>query len=172
LNSSPTGESRGLTANLVEWLADCAAKGGGLEPAIFLGPPSHFELAKRCLLGLGAWLKVNGDAIYDTRPWQDGKPQDMTAAGTPVRYTTRGDALYAILFRWEPGGPTFPRLRAAESATVQLLGVPPPSLQWDQTEGGLAVRPVAQDMVAGKVPNVPCDHAFVYRITPRPEWVE
>ena len=172
LNSSPAGESGGLTNNLVEWLVDCTAKGGGLEPAIFLGPPNHFDLAKQCLLGMGAWLKVNGEAIYDTRPWYDGKPEDQTARGSHVRYTTRGDSLYAILLKWEPAGPTFPHLLAAAGTTVQLLGVPAPSLKWEQTDDGLRVYPAPQDMHKGKEPDVPCDHAFTYKITPRPTWVD
>ena len=32
--------------------------------------------------------------------------------------------------------------------------------------------PPLQDMSNGKKPNVPCDHAFVYKITPRPTWIE
>ena len=172
LSSAPSGEAEGLSNNIIEWLVDCTAKNGNLEPAIFIGPPSHFALARRCLRGLGDWLKVNGEGIYGTRPWYDGKPQDLTASGIHVRYTTKGDSLYAILFKWRPSGPTFPHLRAAEGTTVQLLGVPAPSLKWEQTDKGLVVHPAPQNMDTGKAPNVPCDHAFVYKITPRPEWVD
>jgi alpha-L-fucosidase len=172
VDSTPTREPGGLANNIIEWLIDCTAKGGGLEPAIFLGPPDHFALEKRALLGMGDWLRVNGEAIYDTRPWVDGSPQDVTAAGTHVRYTTKDDSLYAILMKWEQAGPTFPRLVAEEGATVRMLGVPMDRLEWKQSEAGLVVSRPLQDMSNGKEPNVPCDHAFVYKITPRPTWVE
>ena len=115
-------------------------------------------------------LKTNGDAIYGTRPWYDGKPQDITARGTDVRYTTKGDALYAILCKWEPIGPTFPNLRGAEGSVITLLGGPHEALRWEQTDEGLRVFPVLQDMTDDKRPDVPGDHAFVWKITPRPKW--
>ncbi len=170
LNYAPSGESGGAANNLIEWLIDCTAKGGGLEPAVFLGPPDHFDIAKRALRATGDWLKVNGEAIYETRPWHGGVPQDATANGTPVRYTTKGRILYALLFKWEPGGPTFHRLRAAEGTTIQLLGGPDLNQAWEQTTQGLVVHPIVQDMSRGKIPNVPGDHAFVYKITPIPSW--
>ena len=170
LNKSPVGESGGLTNNLIEWLVDCAAKGGGLEPAVFLGPPDHFDVARRCLLGMGGWLKVNGEAIYGTRPWHEGQPQDITARGTDVRYTTKGDALYATLCKWEPSGPTFPNLHGVKGSVITLLGGPHEPLRWEQTKQGLRVFRVLQDMTAGKRPDVPGDHAFVWKITPRPRW--
>jgi alpha-L-fucosidase len=41
------------------------------------------------LLQIGAWLDVNGAAIYGTRPW--------TKFGEDkVRFTTNGNLLYAI----------------------------------------------------------------------------
>jgi len=57
-------------------------------------------------------------------------------------------------------------------ATVRMLGVPMDRLEWKQSEAGLVVSPPLQDMSNGKKPNVPCDHAFVYKITPRPTWIE
>ena len=78
LKSSPVEKSEGLANNLVEWLADCTAKNGNLELAIFLGPPVVFDLEKRALRQLGIWLEVNREAIYDTCPWYEGKPQSQT----------------------------------------------------------------------------------------------
>ena len=171
LNSSPVEKPQGLANNLVEWLADCSAKNGNLELAIFLGPPAVFALEKRALRQLGIWLEVNREAIYDTRPWHEGKPQSQTRRGIHVRYTTKGDSLYAILFEYPRQKPSFPNLRAAQGTKVRMLGIQASSIPWRQTGEGLVVDLPPQDIVKGKRPDVPCDHAFVYKITPVPSWL-
>jgi alpha-L-fucosidase len=49
----------------------------------------------KALEGIGAWLQVNGEAIYGTRPWK--RFGDTMPNGGEVRYTSKGDALYAIV---------------------------------------------------------------------------
>ena len=68
------------------------------------------------LLAVGGWLKVNGEAIYGTRPWvsygegptkvaagsfQDTKTQEYTAED--FRFTTKENNLYAIELAWPSG---------------------------------------------------------------------
>ncbi len=45
---------------------------------------------------LGAWLKVNGEAIYESRPW---KHQNDTT-NPDVWYTMKGNTVYAILLKY------------------------------------------------------------------------
>ena len=96
------------------------------------------------LRDVGAWLKVNGDAIYGTRPWKTyGEGPTKVAAGSfhdtdtagytaaDFRFTTKGNALYAIELGWPSGGeavihsfgtaPTLP-LAARKIRSVTLLG--------------------------------------------------
>jgi D-alanyl-D-alanine carboxypeptidase len=64
----------------VHHLADTVAKGGGLM--IGVGPSSHGEFhpeAIRQMKAAGAWLKVNGEAIYATRA-REGARIDRIAA--------------------------------------------------------------------------------------------
>ena len=48
------------------------------------------------LLGVGEWLAVNGEAIYGTHNWVKFQDATAGAARTHIRYTVKGDALYAI----------------------------------------------------------------------------
>ncbi len=50
---------------------------------------------RRRLDALGWWLRVNGEAIYGTRPAD--RVEGMTGCGLPVRSTARGGTTYAIV---------------------------------------------------------------------------
>jgi alpha-L-fucosidase len=112
------------------------------------------------LLGLGAWLDTNGEAIFDTQPWQVA--EGRTADGADVRFTQRENTLYAtVLDTPREGQVVIERLQAAPGATVRLLGRDQP-LNWEQTEQGLAIG------LAGPLAEAPA-HAFA--ISSQPEWV-
>ena len=118
----------------------------------------------------------NGEAVYDTRPWKvygegptqvgqgsftDTKRQGFTSRD--MRFTTRGEVLYATLLSWpESGEATIQSLASGLTlysggiARVEMLGSQEP-LKWSRTTRGLKV----------KLPHVkPCDHAWVLRIQP------
>jgi alpha-L-fucosidase len=102
---------------IVHQLADIVSKNGNL--LLNIGPRSDGTIpdeVQQTLLGVGGWLKVNGDAIYGTRPWtnygegptkvaagsfQDTKTQNYTAED--FRFTTKGNNLYAIELAWPSG---------------------------------------------------------------------
>ncbi len=52
----------------------------------------------------GAWMRVNGEAIYGTRPWTRASAE--TVDGLPVRFTRKGDTLN-IIFLGSPSGTEF-----------------------------------------------------------------
>jgi len=126
------------------------------------------------LLAIGRWLAVNSEAIYGTRPWKVfGEGPTEVASGSftdtnrepftagDVRYTTRGDCLYAIVL----GVPreetvlrslgTHLRLCPRTVARVDLLGSEQP-VAWTRDAEGLRIAPPAES---------PCEHAVAYRIT-------
>ncbi|HEY4332217.1 MAG TPA: hypothetical protein VGM78_06595, partial [Ilumatobacteraceae bacterium] len=72
------------------------------------------------LTALGWWLRVNGAAIYGTRPWRT-----QTAAagdGRAVRYTTDGEVVYAILQGAPDTELRLGGIAVREGSTVQVLG--------------------------------------------------
>uniref|UniRef100_A0A671QWM1 Tissue alpha-L-fucosidase n=1 Tax=Sinocyclocheilus anshuiensis TaxID=1608454 RepID=A0A671QWM1_9TELE len=79
------------------------------------------------LRGIGAWLKVNGEAIYSTKPWRALEAENATV---PVWYTSKSSTVYAILIS-KPMQNSFTLSvpKTSNSTVVTLLGNPEP-LKW------------------------------------------
>jgi hypothetical protein len=79
---------------------------------------------------LGAWLQVNGEAIYATHPWK--RAAGETAEGIPVRFTQKESATYAILLgQPKASTATFKSLSVKPGTKIFLLGNADPLL-WSQ----------------------------------------
>lgn len=82
---------------LIRSFVDTVAKNGNL--LLNVGPRGDDasiplpQLAR--LEALGAWLASEGEAIYGTRPWS--RAEGASEEGTPIRFTRKGDTLFAIL---------------------------------------------------------------------------
>ena len=142
---------------LVHMLVDVVAKGGNLLLNVGPGPDGRWhEAAYDRLAALGAWMRVNGEAIYGTRsfaPYAEGR----------FRFTRAKDgAVYAIRMADEgetalPDRIELDGVRPAPGASVTLVG-PGLALAWEQTERGFVAR-----VPAGTVP--PSEHAWAIRIS-------
>ena len=113
--------------------------------------------------GLGAWLSVNGEAVYGSRPWVVA--ESTTPEGVPVRFTCRGDVVYALVI----GTPktrriSLPDVDSSGVTRVRLVGHAEP-LEWVVDDGVLtAVLPerlpaaavTALDLGAGLQERVRC----------------
>lgn len=145
-------------ASLLVDLIDVVSKNGNL--LLNVGPRSDGTIApeiERILLRMGAWLRLNGEAIYATRPWvlygegptnAPAGREDVNRTYTPadLRFTTRGDALYVLGLAWPPDNRVLVKTLYAGSpylashvAAVVLLGSGA-QLPWQQTGSGLAVQ--------------------------------
>ncbi len=155
---------------LIHLLADVVSKNGNL--LLNVGPrgDGHMpEGARDTLLKMGEWLKVNGEAIYGSRPWTTfGEGPTETASGSfaeskaqpytarDFRFTTNRGALYAIEMAWpDSGSVTIASIRPSTPIkAVRLLGSDAP-VAFRQTEAGLVLTPPA---------GAPRQFAYVYRI--------
>jgi alpha-L-fucosidase len=152
------------TRDLVIMLADIVSRGGNF--LLDIGPDADGTIPvimEQRLLDIGAWLKINGEAIYGTRPnktpkqWTAGEQPkvdynerfeskyDVAAlaskpapgkASIAAFFTTKGNQLYAILPRW-PGKQI--TIQNASAKQVQLLGLPS-DLKFKNANGSVTIQ--------------------------------
>ena len=151
-------------------LVDIVSKNGALLLNIGPRPDGTIPEPEVAMLrDIGRWLKVNGEAIYGTRPWTrfgegptqavegyftDTKRTHYTSAD--VRFTTKEDALYAICLGWADKDWRISSLGtgAGKVTSVELLGSNA-TLDWSQDADGLTVSaPAAR----------PCETAYSLKI--------
>lgn len=120
--------------DLVRLLIEVVASGGNL--LLNVGPTATGEIPAaqvRRLTALGAWLRINGEAIHGTRPW--GGATDSTG---DIRYTRRGETVYAIVLASPDGREVELGVRPAPGASVRRLGDLVPC-EWRPTQQGCQV---------------------------------
>ena len=162
------------SAYLIDELIDIVSKNGNLLLAI--GPKSDGTIdpqSTKILEDMGMWLERHGEAIFGTRPWKIyGEGPTKVAGGNhsehnnvpnvaeDIRFTTKGDKLYAISLAWPVSG-TFMikslakgnEFESREIATVEFLSGG--RVEWEQTKYGLYIK-----TLDGK----PCEDAYAFRI--------
>jgi alpha-L-fucosidase len=120
-------------------------------------------------------MRINGEAIYGTRPWlvygegavkaKGGHfKEDFAYTARDIRFTTKGKTLYAFALGWPEDGQLLirslaevPGARSNRIGRVELLGHKG-KVAFRQSPDGLSVRLPAQK---------PCDHAVALKITGR-----
>jgi alpha-L-fucosidase len=159
---------------VLDQLIDIVSKNGNL--LLNIGPRSDGtipEPVQRVLLDVGAWLTINGDAIYGTRPWRVyGEGPTKVASGSfhdseianytaeDFRFTTKADVLYAIGLAWPTNGEVVIHSLAQTAGgepvqSVALIGSDA-KLRFEQRADGLHLQLPAQ---------APAKYAYVLRMT-------
>jgi alpha-L-fucosidase len=168
------------TADLViHMLVDNVSKNGNLMlniPVRGDGTIDEDEIA--FLNSMADWMQINRECIFGTRPWAIyGEGPSVVAGAQPkaknfnegkvhytaedIRFTAKGNVLYAIALDWPTDGKLTIKSLAAGSPTyqgqvadVQLLGSNA-KLAYSRDASGLAIPLPAQK---------PCDHAYAFKI--------
>ena len=144
--------------SLLTDLIDVVSKNGNL--LLNVGPEADGTIApeiRDVLLKMGAWLQVNGEALYGTRPWvlygegptnspTGREVANLTYTAADLRFTTKGDTLYALGLAWPHDGRVLIKTLYSQTPyletpiqKVTLLGSGV-ALHWDQTPTGLIIQ--------------------------------
>ena len=163
---------------VVRMLVDIVSKNGNLLLNIPVrGDGTLDDKELRVLDGIEAWMRVNRESLLGSRPWRvfgegpalegaalsaegfnEGKGRPYTSED--IRFTTRGERLYAIALGWPEGGRLVVRSLAegspdaGEIRSVRLLGNPG-ELRWSRDREGLSVQLPA---------TRPCDYAYAIEV--------
>jgi alpha-L-fucosidase len=167
---------------VIHMLADIVSKNGNLLlniPVRGDGTIDEDEIA--FLQEMAKWMDINSEAIFGTRPWVlygEGPSTVVTKkqnvdfnegktaySADDIRFTCKGDALYAIALGWPKDGTLKIKSLAAgspntaqEITDISLLGSDEKP-KWTRSPQALAVTVPAAP---------PCEHAYVFKITLAP----
>ena len=152
------GEENKSPNELIDELVDIVSKNGNL--LLNIGPRPDGTITQEqqdVLLAIGKWLKINGEGIYGTRPWEmfgegptqiegesfnEGTGKDFTEKD--IRFTVKGDILYAFTLDIPKEKIVIKNLaangKAGKVTNVELLGSTE-KIIWTQKPEGLVIQP-------------------------------
>lgn len=173
---------------IIHQLCDIVSKNGNL--LLNVGPyadGSFHEDAKAILYEIGDWLKINGEAIYGTRPYkvaaegptlikdanytvemvksqlknEAGDAGDIslgTFTAKDFRFTRKGNALFAIAMGWPENGTLY--IKTLKEGTESILDI-----HLLGSNENLSFCQTKEHLEVMLPKTQPCKHAFALKIT-------
>ncbi|CAB3985617.1 alpha-L-fucosidase-like isoform X1, partial [Paramuricea clavata] len=144
---------------LISELAETVSCGGNL--LMNVGPTHDGRIVpifQERLTQMGDWLKVNGEAIYASKPW---RVQNETKT-EGIWYTSKDDVVYAIVLQW-PRSNTLELMAPVadpDHTKVAMLGLNM-DIEWKQGTGG---KGMVIQMPQVPVTKLPSDWAWVLKL--------
>jgi len=158
---------------VIHMLVDIVSKNGNLLLNVVQRPDGSLDPEpEKILQEMAGWIAINGEAVFETRPWLvhgEGPVrakgghfgEDFAYSAKDVRFTSKGDkTLYAFAMGWPADGKIAIRSLAkfpeatGKIAGVSLLGAG--EVKWTHDADGLTVQ---------LPPQKPCDYAVALKIT-------
>lgn len=142
------------TEEIIKKLVDIVSKGGNYLLNIAPGPDGELDsTAYLRLKETGQWMKINGEAIYNTRMFS------VFNEGENIRFTQSkdGKTKYVFLFAFPINKIALTKIAVNKNDKVQLLGSNK-SLVWKQTTGAVEI------IIPSSLKNV-TTHVWVLKIT-------
>jgi alpha-L-fucosidase len=157
---------------LVHFLVEVVSKGGNLM--LDVGPAANGRIPvimQERLVDIGNWLEVNGEAIYGTRRLssnplkeeerkskEEGYQVKFAYTGSGVRYTAKGDVLYAICLDWPSTELVLEDTHPEKKAVITMLGYSG-AIQWHIEGKDLHIK-----VPQLSIDKLPCLYGWTFRI--------
>ena len=153
---------------VVHMLVDIVSKNGNMLLSIPVRGDGTIDDDEAAFLeGMAEWIDINRECIFETRPWKvfgEGPAMEGAAElnaqgfnegkGKPlgpedIRFTTKGDTLYAIVLGWPTNELKIKSLGTASGLldkpvkSIELLGSNE-QINWSQDEEALTIQPATK----------------------------
>lgn len=140
---------------LIHVLIEKVSRGGNL--LLNVGPTADGRIPvimQQRLADIGDWLSVNGEAIYDTRKWENNY-QDTTRS--TVYFTQKGENLYVLVTDWNNKPITVKGIKKMDGITLLGSNL---TIKHSLEKGNLTIYPPVLN-----ISNSRCQHAWTFKIT-------
>jgi alpha-L-fucosidase len=162
------------SGEIIHTLTDIVSKNGNLLLNVVQYPDGSLPPEMEAFLSeMAGWMKINGEAIFGTRPWtifgegpastikQGAFNDNIAFTSRDIRFIRKGDDIYASVLGLPSGHVVIRALAAGsplvtgEPTQVTLLGASDP-VKWSRTANGLQIE----------IPDtLPCKSEICFKIS-------
>lgn len=153
-NRNENLEDYATSEELIHILVNKVGRGGNL--LLNIGPTADGRIPvimQQRLMDMGAWLKVNGEAVYGTRTWNEAP---AVRPETTVYYTAKGADLYVLVTKWQDTPITVKGVGKAND--VSLMGYKG-KVKFSASGNKLTITPPVITPA-----TIPCEYAWVFKV--------